>query len=58
MATGSKLTRVRFVIGAGEERTLHFTYPGGAKSRRSRVTFVAPENVPAKVTRPGSRSRK
>lgn len=27
-------------------RTLHFTFPGGPKARRSAVTFVEVENVP------------
>ncbi len=44
-----KLTRHTFndvIDGKKVRRTLHFTFPGGRKNRRSSVTFVNPEHVP------------
>lgn len=44
-----KLTRhtcADVVDGKAVERTLHFTFPGGRRARRSRVAFVDPQNVP------------
>jgi len=42
-----KLTRRREHTGDPTSRTLCFTFPGGRRTGRSRVTFVSPEHVPA-----------
>ena len=44
--TIEKLTRHRERFGDLNTRTLYFTFPGGRRASRSRVTFVAAENVP------------
>lgn len=41
-----KLTRQRERTGDLSSRTLYFTFPGGRRASRSRVTFVWPEHVP------------
>lgn len=41
-----KLTRQREQAGDRTSRTLCFTFPGGRRASRSRVTFVSPEHVP------------
>ncbi|NGM49307.1 hypothetical protein G5B46_06785 [Caulobacter sp. 602-2] len=42
----SRFACVDVVDGRQVERTLYFTFPGGARNRRCNVTFVDPENVP------------
>ncbi|PZQ44379.1 MAG: hypothetical protein DI570_28510 [Phenylobacterium zucineum] len=41
-----KLTRMRVGVGAAQGRTLYFTFPGGTRAGRCRVTFLDPGNVP------------
>lgn len=41
-----KLTRHRERAHDPTSRTLYFTFAGGLRARRSRVTFVDPEHVP------------